>query len=131
MQDPSDLYFVTEGYGEWGIEWLTPSKNVACAILTRDQTPTLECRAAEHSWPGTGIGISGDELPQPTASSDPTYAAGQVLAGSSTQAISVLPYGHFVHVGDFRCVSLDTGLTCENWNSRHGFTISKSKLETH
>ena len=131
VQDPANLYSVSEGYGEEGIEWLTPSGNVACAILSPEQTITLECRAAEHSWTGTGISIVGDELPQPTSSADATYLAGQVLSGSGTESIGVLPYGHFVHWGDFRCVSLDTGLTCENWNSRHGFTISKSKLETH
>lgn len=132
VQDKSDAYLVDEGDINWATEWLTPSGNVACAIIPRVNQPwTLECRAAEHSWSGSGIRITGDELPQPTPAGEPDYVAGQVLAGSSAHAITVLPYGHFVHIGDFRCVSLDTGLTCENWYSHHGFTISKSKLETH
>ena len=132
VQDPADPYFVTEGYGESAVEWLTPSKNVACAVLAHaDNSVMLECRAAEHSWAGSGISITDDALPQPTPSGEATFVAGQVLAGSSTQTIGVLPYGHFVNWQGFRCVSLDTGLTCENWYSRHGFTISKSKLETH
>lgn len=132
VQDESNLYFVGEGVGVAGAEWLTPSGNVACAILYDAKgSGTLECRAAEHSWSGSGISITDEGTPQPTPPNEATFRAGQVLAGSSTATIGVLPYGHFVHIGDFRCVSLDTGLTCENWESRHGFTISKSKLETH
>ncbi|QKT08182.1 hypothetical protein HUN08_14000 [Gordonia sp. X0973] len=36
-----------------------------------------------------------------------------------------LPYGQTLTVGDFRCsVETDTGVTCDNTLSHHGFTIS-------
>ena len=110
VQDPADAYFIAEGNGESGVEWLAPSGDVACAILVHaDQSVVLECRAAEYTWTGSGICISGDTSPQPTSSGQPAYVAGQVLAGSSSQTIGVMPDGHLVNWWGFRCVSLDTG----------------------
>ena len=77
------------------------------------------------------MGIAGEEPTQLIDSGNASFVAGQVLDGTRSDAIRVLPYGHFIHWGNFRCTSLDTGLECENWESHHGFTISKSTLDTH
>ena len=56
-----------------------------------------------------------------------------MFGGTSAIALAtrVLPYGHSVTVGTITCVSLSTGMTCDNANGNHGFTVSASVYESH
>lgn len=65
---------------------------------------------------------------------DERYPSVEAMFGGTSAialATRVLPYGHSVTVGTITCVSLSTGMTCDNANGNHGFTVSASVYESH
>jgi hypothetical protein len=100
----------------------SPSGNVGCVMGTE----YVRCDIAERDWApppqpadceldyGQGIGLGAGE------------PAAFVCAGDTTLGRSeVLDYGQSMTRGDLRCDSAESGITCLDRNTGHGFAISR------
>lgn len=100
----------------------SPSANVGC-VMDADY---VRCDIAERDWAppprpadcefdyGQGIGLAAGE------------PAAFVCAGDTTLGRSeVLDYGQSMTRGDLRCDSAESGITCLDRNTGHGFAISR------
>lgn len=100
----------------------SPSANVGCVmdadyvrcdIAERDWAPPLRPADCEFDY-GQGIGLAAGE------------PAAFVCAGDTTLGRSeVLDYGQSMTRGDLRCDSAESGITCLDRNTGHGFAISR------
>lgn len=100
----------------------SPSGNVGCVL----GTDYVRCDIAERDWApppqpadcdldyGQGIGLGAGE------------PATFVCAGDTTLGrTEVLDYGQSIARGSLQCDSAETGITCLDRNTGHGFTISR------
>jgi hypothetical protein len=105
----------------------SPSRNIGC-LITRS---SLRCDIRQKSYKeprrptscqldyGKAIAIGRDDR-----------VASFVCAGDTVLgAKKVLPYHRSTEVGDFGCTSRETGMTCYNLRTRHGFTISREYVD--
>lgn len=116
--------------------FVTPSGNIGCALYRDDeQAPaTASCGIAQADWPG--VPDPGDCELDWVATDVALEGDGTVVEGACRGDISfdpsaeVLPYGEAVAVGDLRCRSAETGVTCEHLPTGHGFTLARAALTT-
>ena len=116
QDDPSAATASTDG----DFLFASPSGNVSCRMYRFG----VECRAAVHDWhyesPGcsdlAGAAVFDNGVASSTCISD-------ALSGGSP-----LPYVTSHVVGDFRCSSTRSGVTCDNTTTKHGFNISRATL---
>jgi hypothetical protein len=105
----------------------SPSRNIGCLIT---QT-TLRCDIQQKSYKeprrpascqldyGKALAVTADE-------SEATFVcAGDTVLGAK----KVLGYHTSTEVGDFGCTSRETGMTCYNLRTRHGFTLSREYVD--
>ncbi len=102
--------------------FVTPSGNVSCMvaadlarcdIIDRDWSPPPRPADCEFDY-GQGIAI---------APSEPAYF---VCAGDTTFGVDeVLQYGDSMTAGAMRCESAESGVTCRDVESGHGFAMSR------
>ncbi|MGK5678722.1 DUF6636 domain-containing protein [Actinoplanes sp. URMC 104] len=101
----------------------TPSKNIACAltpsnvrcdIVTKSWRPPDKPADCDLDW-GNGLAISDGEAT--------LTCAGDTLIGTSE---TTLAYGDALRSGSVRCDSADTGLTCKDEKTGHGFTLASA-----
>ncbi|MGG5257752.1 DUF6636 domain-containing protein [Phycicoccus avicenniae] len=110
----------------------TPSGNIQCSVEGEGDEQLLDCVIATADFP----------LPTPTEPCDVDWAANEVTLappdgptmgacrGDPPPAVlhperSTLEYDTVSVVGDFRCLSRRTGLTCWNVRSGHGFELAR------
>lgn len=106
------------------VGFTSPSGNVGCFIDPR----SVRCDVAERAW---------SPPPRPT-DCDLDYGQGITLsAGAPATFVCAgdtalhggppLPYGQSIAAGALRCDSAETGITCTDSATRHGFTIAREQ----
>jgi hypothetical protein len=102
--------------------FVSPTGNVSCMIDTqwarcdiidRDWAPPPRPADCEFDY-GQGISLAPGEQPQFVCAGDTAFGADEVLA-----------YGESVTAGPIRCESAESGITCRDEESGHGFSISR------
>jgi hypothetical protein len=84
-----------------------------CDIAKRSWSPPPKPKYCELDW-GQGAAV------------DKHGKAGIVCAGDTAlNQGPVLPYGHSISKGRFRCASLSSGMRCVNRRDGHGFFLSR------
>ena len=114
-------------FGSGGARFATPSGNIACSMTTDE----VRCDVLERTW----------QVPPAPAGCGLAYGGGAILSGTGAGELScvgdtvadpglaTLAYGEAVQFGGVVCVSKETGLRCENPQTRHGFTVSRAAYE--
>ena len=107
--------------------FVTPSRNVGCVVAEE----SARCDIRERAWT--------PPPPPPTCELDwgqgltvtPGEAGAFVCAGDTTldPRNPVLPYGDDVEVGRFTCSSRETGVTCRDGNTGHGFFLARERYD--
>jgi hypothetical protein len=153
VADDASAYGATLDGTEWeGVNFVSPSRNEGCAILgpSSPEPDLWGCALATQDWAfpdtgpddfcfesevpcGYGIEATGGESPHPRRRGDAGFpSAAAIFDATGTQpVVATLPYGHSVSYGDITCVSAESGVTCSNAASGHGFAVSKSSYELH
>lgn len=100
----------------------SPSGNVGCHL----DASVARCDIRERSWApplrpascqfayGQGMALRPGRPAEFVCSGDSTLGAGAELG-----------YGDSITAGTLRCESADTGITCRDTKTRHGFTLSR------
>lgn len=100
----------------------SPSGNVGCYldasmarcdIRDRSWAPPLRPASCEYAY-GQGMTLSPGRPAE-------FVCAGDTALGSGAE----LGYGDSITAGTLRCESADTGITCRDTKTRHGFAISR------
>ncbi|WP_234706095.1 DUF6636 domain-containing protein [Mycolicibacterium setense] len=104
----------------------SPSGNVGCYldasmarcdIRDRSWAPPLRPASCEFAY-GHGVTLS------------PGRPAAFVCAGDTTLGAGAeLGYGDSITAGTLRCESADTGITCRDTKTRHGFVLSREAYQ--
>ncbi|HEY1530270.1 MAG TPA: hypothetical protein VGF80_05605 [Galbitalea sp.] len=147
ISDAASTYTVTDG-DDVQVSWLAPSRNIACGIvLSGASAHVWGCSVKDHTWVapsanpadicynsgedcGTGIEALGSGKLR--GRGETVFESQRAIDGPfPAPAIQTLAYGHSVTADGVTCVSLETGMTCTNITSGHGFTLSKSTYSTH
>lgn len=141
--------FVDPVWGAWDyvdVNFGSPSGNLGCGILGPEHQGGLwGCAIDEKSWEfprdspddfcydaqvscGRGIEVTGLDVPHPRLRSDPGFP-GAFAISSPDSGIRTLEYGQSVTFNNVTCFSEETGVTCVNSVSGHGFVISRDTNE--
>ena len=107
-------------------QFQSPSRNIGCAITKQG----VRCDIRKRTW---------DPPPKPR-SCKLDYGQGLfvgrrgkarfVCAGDTTLGVGpVLRYGRAIRRGRFRCASRTEGVRCVNRRNRHGFFLSRARVE--
>jgi hypothetical protein len=105
----------------------SPSRNIGCLITESSVRCDIEQKSyKEPRRPascqldyGQAIAVAGDD------SEASFVCAGDTVLGAK----KVLSYHTSTEVGDFGCTSRETGMTCYNLLTRHGFTVSREYVD--
>ena len=102
--------------------FVSPSHNIGCAIT--DTSVRCDIRQKSYRDPpqpsscqleyGQSLSVGLEGPAEFTCVGDTVLGAHQIL-----------PYNSSTEVGDFGCTSRETGMTCYNLSTRHGFLISR------
>ena len=147
IADPASTYTVTDG-NDVQVTWLSPSRNIECGIVIAGSSAHIwGCSVESHTWtapnsqPGDicynsgddcGTGIEATGAGTLRGRGDTVFESQRAIDGPQpTPTIQTLAYGHSVTADGVTCVSLETGMSCANAASGHGFTLSKSIYATH
>ena len=148
ISDAASKYTVTSD-SDTEVTWLSPSKNIACAIVLTGSFATLwGCTVQDHSWTapsaasgdicynsgedcGSGIEAMGDGKLRGRGEYVFESQRAAPGGGGADAPVQTLTYGHSVTAEGVTCVSLETGMTCTNAGSGHSFTLSKSTYTIH
>jgi uncharacterized protein DUF6636 len=104
------------------IGFTSPSGNVGCFIdahyarcdvMERDWSPPPRPADCEFDY-GQGIGLAPGEEPEFMCAGDTALGGGEPLA-----------YGQSIAAGVLRCDSAESGITCRDTKSGHGFAIAR------
>lgn len=93
------------------------SKGARCDIEDRDFQVPSKPASCPLVW-GQGVEVDTGRVAAFVCASDSTLNDGTVLA-----------YGTSIQVGDFECDSEQTGMSCRNTKTAHGFTLSKAAAD--
>jgi hypothetical protein len=102
--------------------FISPTGNVACMIdadwarcdiIDRDWSAPPRPADCEFDY-GQGISLAPGEQAQFVCAGDTAFGPDEVL-----------PYGESITAGLLRCESADSGITCRDTQSGHGFSISQ------
>ena len=106
--------------------FVAPTGNVACMvdvdlarcdIIDRDWSPPPPPADCEYDY-GHGISLAPGEPAQFVCAGDTAFGPDEVLA-----------YGDAITAGSMRCESAESGITCRNVESGHGFSISQETYQ--
>ena len=101
--------------------FVAPSGNVSCMIdadlarcdiIDRDWSPPPRPADCEFDY-GQGISLAPGEPAEFVCAGDTAFGPDEVL-----------PYGDSITAGALRCESAESGITCRDTTTAHGFTIS-------
>ena len=102
--------------------FVAPSGNLSCMIdadwarcdiIDRDWTPPPRPADCEFDY-GQGISLGPGEQAQFVCAGDTAFGADEVL-----------PYGESLMAGVLRCESAESGITCRDVQTGHGFSLSR------
>ncbi|MGX9791116.1 DUF6636 domain-containing protein [Mycobacterium sp. MMS18-G62] len=102
--------------------FVAPSGNVSCMIdaewarcdiIDRDWSPPPRPADCEFDY-GQGISLAPGEHAEFVCAGDTAFGADEVL-----------PYGDSITAGVLRCESAESGITCRDTKTGHGFAISR------
>jgi hypothetical protein len=114
-------------FGTGAAQFATPSGNIACHMSTGE----VRCDVVQRTW----------QLPPTPADCSQAYGTGAVLVGSGPGQLScvsdtvagsslpVLAYGNAVRFDGVVCVSRESGMRCENSQTRHGFNVARASYD--
>lgn len=111
----TDLVGFTSPSGNVGC-YLDPTV-VRCDISERDWTPPPRPAACEFDY-GQGINLSTGDSPNFVCAGDTALGGGAPLA-----------YGQSIAAGALRCDSAETGITCIDSTTNHGFSIARERYQ--
>jgi hypothetical protein len=108
------------------VHFRSPSGNIGCYLTTEQ----AHCEIAEYNF----------ALPPEPPSCDLDWVAAlkvgtgaeaaPTIGGCQSDTVlgaeDVLPYDTFTVLGDFACLSQETGMSCWNLTTRRGFTLSRA-----
>jgi hypothetical protein len=106
--------------------FVSPSGNVSCMldadwarcdIIDRDWSPPPRPADCEFDY-GQGISLAPGKQAQFVCAGDTAFGADEVL-----------PYGESITAGMLRCESADSGITCRDVRTSHGFSISRQAYQ--
>jgi len=108
-----------------GCELQLAHGNIGCIVFDKADTVEARCDISQKRWqPPPKPADCPVDYGQGLALSD---TAGIVCAGDTAPgATRQLAYGDALQVGRFVCTSRETGMTCENTRTRHGFELSQA-----
>jgi hypothetical protein len=92
---------------------------VRCDISERDWSPPPWPADCEFDY-GQGISLSGGETAAFVCAGDTALGGGKPLT-----------YGQSVSVGLMRCDSAESGITCRDTKTWHGFTIAREAYQVY
>jgi hypothetical protein len=147
IADPASTYTVTDG-DEVQVSWLSPSRNIECGIVLAGLSQHVwGCSIASHTWTAPnanpadicynagadcGTGIEALGAGKLTGRGETIFESQLAVdSPAPAPAVQTLAYGHSVTADGVTCLSLESGMTCNNAGSGHGFTLSKSTYATH
>jgi hypothetical protein len=102
--------------------FVSPTGNVSCMIdadwarcdiIDRDWSPPARPADCEFDY-GQGISLAPGEQAQFVCAGDTAFGPDEVL-----------PYGESITAGVLQCESADSGVTCRDSGTSHGFSISQ------
>jgi hypothetical protein len=102
--------------------FVSPTGNVSCMIdadwarcdiIDRDWSPPSRPADCEFDY-GQGISLAPGEQAEFVCAGDTAFGADEVL-----------PYGQSIAAGVLRCESAQSGITCRDVQTGHGFSISR------
>jgi hypothetical protein len=108
------------------IGFTSPTGAIGCIL---DDT-YVRCDVQEHTWTlpprpadcefdyGQGVGMATGQRAEIVCAGDTTLFAGDPL-----------PYGQSVTAGPLSCRSAETGVTCRDAGTGHGFTVARESYE--
>ena len=108
------------------LSFRSPSGNIGCSLSDDAGSSGARCDIGEHTWSspprpadceldyGSGLSIS-DGLADFTCAGDTVLGSGHVLA-----------YKASIRFGAFVCDSDESGVTCSNTSTKHGFFLSRA-----
>jgi hypothetical protein len=106
--------------------FVAPSGNVSCMIdadwarcdiIDRDWSPPARPADCEFDY-GQGISLAHGEQAQFVCAGDTAFGPDEVL-----------PYGESITAGVLQCESADSGVTCRDSGTSHGFSISQQAYQ--
>ncbi len=101
----------------------SPSRNIGCLITESSVRCDIEQKSyKEPRRPASCQLDYGQAIVVTRDDSEASFiCAGDTVLGAK----KVLSYHTSTEVGDFGCTSRETGMTCYNLRTRHGFTVSR------
>ena len=120
--------------------FVSPSRNLRCGVVHFDGPATWGCSIVEKDWEfpsespedycyeahvpcGWGIEATGDGMPHPRMRGDVAFES------ESRVRLGRPPIRHVRHLLGRDVHVEERGITCENTQTGHGFTISRSLNE--
>ena len=102
----------------------SPTKNIGCYVLPG----AASCGISSYTWtlPPRPADCDADWGPGVSVGDDGETGVGFCASDTVIGAERILAYGTGVQVGEMRCVSERSGMTCTDLGSRHGFTLSRT-----
>jgi hypothetical protein len=106
--------------------FVSPTGNVSCMIdadwarcdiIDRDWSPPARPADCEFDY-GQGISLAPGEQAQFVCAGDTAFGPDEVL-----------PYGESITAGVLQCESADSGVTCRDSGTSHGFSISQQAYQ--
>lgn len=106
----------------------TPSGNISCFLTAYATESTVECTVREHEYddPPKPDDCDLAWIPQFTLAAEASYGACRGDVNDPLPPV-VLEYGTAAVNRQLRCVSEETGLTCRNEDTGHGFVLSRAE----
>jgi hypothetical protein len=105
----------------------SPSRNIGCLITTS----SVRCDIGQKSYkePRRPASCQLDYGKAIAVDRDDSEANFVCVGDTVLGAKKVLDYHTSTEVGDFGCTSRETGMTCYNLRTRHGFTVSREYVD--
>lgn len=104
----------------------SPSLNISCEI----GADSVSCSIAERYYAENGQEDCDASLFSLTTTDSTALACGEEFIGVEGQQVHTLEYGTSVANDSYACSSEETGMTCWNQWTGHGFTLNRNAYET-
>jgi hypothetical protein len=106
----------------------TSSRNIGCFLTAHATESTVECTVREHEYddPPKPDDCAVAWIPQFTLAAEASYGAYRGDVGDPLPPV-VLAYGTAEVNRQLNCVSEESGLTCRNEDTGHGFVLSRAE----
>lgn len=124
LQAGPEYFF--DSYGSRYAAFKSPSGRIACDI--RDDTAS--CIIFDNNW----------DVPPPDEYCDASWGGSVEVGNDSARLTCVggmlsegptLPYGYEIEFGPILCHSEETGVTCDNQETGHGFKVNRASFDLY